>query len=109
MKAKGATLKATEQPIDTGTAAGKCFLDMLGVFAEFETNLRRERQLEGIAKAKAEGVYKGRKPKIDRAEVERLAREGVGATLIAAQLDISRASVYRLLGRGTEQLSDHGP
>ena len=49
VKAKGATLKATEQPIDTGTAAGKCFLDMLGVFAEFETNLRRERQLEGIA------------------------------------------------------------
>jgi DNA invertase Pin-like site-specific DNA recombinase len=43
----------------TGTAAGKCFLDMLGVFAEFETNLRRERQLEGIAKAKAAGVYKG--------------------------------------------------
>jgi DNA invertase Pin-like site-specific DNA recombinase len=39
---------------------GKCFLDMLGVFAEFETNLRRERQLEGIARAKAEGVYKGR-------------------------------------------------
>jgi DNA invertase Pin-like site-specific DNA recombinase len=38
------------QPIDTSTAAGKCFLDMLGVFAEFETNLRRERQLEGIAK-----------------------------------------------------------
>jgi DNA invertase Pin-like site-specific DNA recombinase len=42
----------------TSTAAGKCFLDMLGVFAEFETNLRRERQLEGIAKAKAAGVYK---------------------------------------------------
>jgi hypothetical protein len=60
VKAKGATLKATEQPIDTGTAAGKCFLDMLGVFAEFETNLRQERQMEGIAKAKAAGVYKGR-------------------------------------------------
>ena len=42
MKAKGVALKATEQPIDTGTAAGKAFLDMLGVFAEFETNLRRE-------------------------------------------------------------------
>jgi DNA invertase Pin-like site-specific DNA recombinase len=41
VKAKGATLKATEQPIDTSTAAGKCFLDMLGVFAEFETNLAR--------------------------------------------------------------------
>jgi hypothetical protein len=52
LKAKGASLKATEQPIDTSTAAGKCFLDMLGVFAEFETNLRRERQLERIAKAK---------------------------------------------------------
>ena len=50
--------KATEQPIDTGTAAGKCFLDMLGVFAGFETNLRRECQLEGIAKAKAASVYK---------------------------------------------------
>jgi Resolvase, N terminal domain len=56
LRAKGASLKATEQPIDTGTAAGKCFLDILGVFAEFETNLRRERQLEGIGKAKADGV-----------------------------------------------------
>ena len=46
---------------------GRCFLDMLGVFAEFETNLRRERQLEGIAKAKAAGVYRGRKPSIDQA------------------------------------------
>jgi hypothetical protein len=60
IRERGAGLKATEQPIDTSTAAGKCFLDMLGVFAEFETNLRRERQLEGIAKAKAAGVYKGR-------------------------------------------------
>ena len=65
VKARGASLKGTEQPIDTGTAAGKCFLDMLGVFAEFETNLRRERQLEGIAKAKAAGVYKGRITSID--------------------------------------------
>ena len=56
LKSKGVALKATEQPIDTGTAAGKAFLDMLGVFAEFETNLRRERQLEGIAAAKARGL-----------------------------------------------------
>src|SRR3712207_999439 len=46
LKAKDVALRATEQPVDTGTAAGKAFLDMLGVFAEFETNLRRERQLE---------------------------------------------------------------
>jgi DNA invertase Pin-like site-specific DNA recombinase len=80
-------LKATEQPIDTGTAAGKCFLDMLGVFAEFETNLRRERQLEGIAKAK--GVYKGRPASID-----------VGASEIAKALKIGRASAYRVLEAG---------
>jgi DNA invertase Pin-like site-specific DNA recombinase len=96
LKAKGAALKAIDQPIDTGTAAGKCFLDMLGVFAEFETNLRRERQLEGIAAAKRAGVYKGRKPSIDRAELERLAGEGLGATEIAKRLRIARASVYRL-------------
>src|SRR5271156_3439616 len=76
VKAKGASLKATEQPIDTGTAAGKCFLDMLGVFAEFETNLRRERQLEGIAKAKAAGVYKGRPASIDATKVCELKAKG---------------------------------
>lgn len=98
IKSRGAALKATEQPIDTGTAAGKCFLDMLGVFAEFETNLRRERQMEGIAKAKAGGVYKGRKPSIDPEEVDRLRKEGMGATQIAKTLGIGRASVYRVLG-----------
>src|SRR5665647_475077 len=72
VRAKGAALKAPEQPIDTSTAAGKAFLDMLGVFAEFETNLRKERQLEGIADAKARGVYKGRKPSIDAAKVKEL-------------------------------------
>jgi DNA invertase Pin-like site-specific DNA recombinase len=52
VKARGAALKATEQPIDTTTAAGKCFLDMLGVFAEFETNLRRERSLRALRRPK---------------------------------------------------------
>jgi DNA invertase Pin-like site-specific DNA recombinase len=78
VKTRGASLKATEQPIDTATAAGKCFLDMLGVFAEFETNLRRERQLEGIAKAKAAGVYKGRPASIDTAQVRELKAQGRG-------------------------------
>jgi DNA invertase Pin-like site-specific DNA recombinase len=96
IKAKGATLKATEQPIDTSTAAGKAFLDMLGVFAEFETNLRRERQLEGIAAAKKAGVYKGRPATIDAAKVAKLKAEGIGATEIAKRLKIGRASVYRL-------------
>ena len=96
LKAKKVALRATEQPIDTGTSAGKAFLDMLGVFAEFETNLRRERQLEGIEAAKARGVYRGRKPTIDPAEVRKLVSEGVGASTIAKQLGIARASVYRL-------------
>ena len=100
LKGKGAALRATEQPIDTSTAAGKAFLDMLGVFAEFETNLRRERQMEGIAAAKARGVYagKGRKPSIDVAEVRRLREEEkLGPAAIAKRLKIGRASVYRLL------------
>jgi DNA invertase Pin-like site-specific DNA recombinase len=97
VKARGASLKATEQPIDTSTAAGKCFLDMLGVFAEFETNLRKERQLEGIADAKARGVYQGRKASIDTAKVKALRAQGMGASDIAKALKIGRASVYRVL------------
>ena len=97
LKGKGVALKATEQPIDTTTSAGKAFLDMLGVFAEFETNLRRERQLEGIAKAKERGVYKGRNVSVDPSIVQRLKSEGLGASEIAKRLKISRASVYRHL------------
>lgn len=70
---------------------------MLGVFAEFETNLRRERQLEGIAKAKDRGVYKGRKVSVDSEVVQRMRSEGLGASEIAKRLKISRASVYRYL------------
>ncbi|MET0527349.1 MAG: recombinase family protein [Microvirga sp.] len=97
LESKGVALRATDQPIDTSTAAGRCFLQMLGVFAEFETAIRRERQMEGIAKAKAEGVYKGRKPSIDAAQVRALAAEGWGGTDIARRLGIGRASVYRML------------
>ena len=98
LKHKKVTLRATEQPIDTGTAAGKAFFDMLGVFAEFETNLRRERQMEGIAQAKKKGVYKGRKPSIDPEAVKELAAEGKTPTEISRELGISRPSVYRLAG-----------
>jgi DNA invertase Pin-like site-specific DNA recombinase len=99
LKAKGVALRATEQPVDTGTAAGKAFLDMLGVFAEFETNLRRERQLEGIKAAKKRGVYKGRQPSVDAAEVRRLRdEEKLRPVVIARRLGIGRSSVYRALG-----------
>jgi DNA invertase Pin-like site-specific DNA recombinase len=100
LKVKGVALRATEQPIDATTAAGKCFLDMLGVFAEFETNLRRERQAEGIARAKAAGVYKGKAPTIDQSKVRELRDAGIPAAAIANQLGVGRASVYRLLADG---------
>jgi DNA invertase Pin-like site-specific DNA recombinase len=107
VRARGASLKATEQPIDTSTAAGKCFLDMLGVFAEFETNLRRERQLEGIAKAKAAGVYKGRSSSIEGSRVRELKAQGMRPSDIAKALKIGRASVYR--GAGPESRPLTGP
>ena len=94
---RGINISATEQPVDTKTSIGKCFLDMLGVFAEFETNLRRERQMEGIEKAKEKGVYKGRKPTIDVNAVKELKEKGMGASAIAKELGIGRASVYRAL------------
>ena len=95
---KGVTISATEQPINTQTSAGKCFLDMLGVFGEFETNLRKERQMEGISKAKEKGVYKGRKPSVDVEKVKELRDSGMGGSAIAKEMGIGRASVYRALG-----------
>jgi DNA invertase Pin-like site-specific DNA recombinase len=93
-------VRATEQPIDTGAAAGKAFFDILGVFAESEANLCRERQMEGIAAAKARDVYAGREPRIDPAADQRLREEQkFDPAAIAKQLGIGRASVYRLLGK----------
>ena len=97
LKNKGVTLSATEQPIDTRTRAGKEFLDMLVVFSEFETNLRKERQMEGVRKAKERGVYKGRGRTIDASKIYELKQNGYGATKISKQLGITRQSVYRLL------------
>ena len=95
LKSKGVALRATEQPIDTSTPEGKCFLDMLGVFAEFETNLRKERQMEGIEKAKAAGKFKGRPASIDKNRILELKASGMNPTQIAKEMGISRVSVYR--------------
>jgi len=105
LKEKEIYLKATEQPIDTSSAAGKAFFDMLGVFAEFETNLRRERQLEGVAKAKKEGKYKGRQPtaRAKTGQVIQLIEEGGTREAVAKKLGIGVASVYRILKSHKEQ------
>ena len=100
LKAKGVTLKSTEQPIDTGTAGRQGVPRHAWGICRVRDESARERQLEGIAKAKADGVYagKGRKASIDAEERwRRLASEGMGASEVAKALKIGRASVYRLL------------
>lgn len=98
----GAHLKVLEQGVDTSNAAGRAFFGMLAVFAAFETDVRRERQAEGIAKAKGKGVYKGRPKSIDSTKVVALKSAGRTVTQIATDLGISRQSVYRLLGDGVD-------
>ena len=74
-------------------------VDMLGVFAELETNLRRERQAEGIAKAKKEGVYRGAVVRKDHDRVRELNETGMNKSQIAREMGMSRRHVYRLLER----------
>lgn len=102
LTAKGASLRILAMGIDTATPTGKLMLTVLGGVAEFERSIMLERQREGIAKAKAEGKYKGRKPtaRSQADEIKRLRAEGVGATEIAQRLGIGRASVYRVLEEG---------
>uniref|UniRef100_A0A2A4YPU6 Integrase n=1 Tax=OCS116 cluster bacterium TaxID=2030921 RepID=A0A2A4YPU6_9PROT len=85
--------------IDTKSPTGKLTITMFAAMAQFEREMMLERQREGIAKAKAEGKYKGRKPTVmaKADEIKRLKSEGVGATEIARKLSIGRASVYRIL------------
>lgn len=99
IKAKGADLRILNMGIDTATPTGKLMLTVLGGIAEFEREIMLERQREGIAKAKADGKYKGRKPtaRAKEEDVLRLKAEGIGATEIAKRLGIGRASVYRIL------------
>ena len=97
LTAKQVAFKALQQgAIDTSSSSGRLMLNMLAAFAEFETDLRRERQREGIDKAKAAGVYRGRKKSIDEAQVRRLLDEGIGPSEVAKRLRIGRASVYRV-------------
>lgn len=98
LNAKGVGFRCLQQgAVDTTSSMGKLILSILGAVAEFETDIRRERQKEGIEKAKEAGVYKGRPVTIDVARVRELHDTGVGASEIAKRLQIGRASVYRLL------------
>jgi DNA invertase Pin-like site-specific DNA recombinase len=101
LEAKGASLRVLNMNLDTATPTGKLILNVLGSIAQFERELMLERQREGIAKAKAEGKYKGRKPtaRAKADQVRELRKAGMGATEIGQHLRISRASVYRAISR----------
>ncbi|PLW76681.1 recombinase family protein [Cohaesibacter celericrescens] len=97
---KGVTLKVIDQPIDTKEATGKAFLGMLGVFAEFENSIRRERQLDGIAKAKSKGTKFGRKALLTEdvvIDIKQKREAGMTVPQIMKEKDLSKASVYRAL------------
>jgi DNA invertase Pin-like site-specific DNA recombinase len=99
LKAKVVELQVLAMNLDTSTPTGKLMLNLLGCFAEFEREIMLERQREGVARAKAEGKYRGRVPTAQRkaGEVVHLRGQGVRPEEIAKKLGISRASVFRVL------------
>jgi len=97
LEAKGAALQVLHQNIETETPAGRLFFAIMGAIGQFETELRRERQMEGIASAKAKGVYKGRRRRVVPADVRTLRGQGMGASAIARQLGCSRKTVNRAI------------
>src|SRR5438105_8210379 len=99
VKAKGANLHILNLGADTSTATGRLMFTVIGAVATFERELMLERQREGVARAKAEGKYKGRKPTVRAraAEIATLKASGVRPVDIARRLGIGRASVYRVL------------
>lgn len=99
LEAKGVALRVLDMGLDTSTPNGRLMLNLLGSIGQFEREIMLERQREGIAKAKAEGKYKGRAAtaKEKGQEVLALHQQGVGATEISKRLGIGRASVYRIL------------
>jgi DNA invertase Pin-like site-specific DNA recombinase len=99
IKQAGASLRVIEQAVDTSTSAGRAFFGMLSTFAQFENDIRRERQMEGIARAKAAGRYRGRKRQIDSDKVRQLREAGHRPAEIAKQMGITRQSVYNALRR----------
>jgi DNA invertase Pin-like site-specific DNA recombinase len=104
LEKNGVGLRILNLGIDTGTPTGKLMLTVLGGIAQFEREIMLERQREGVAKAKAEGKYKGRKPiAMDRQqEVIRLVKSGIPKASVAKQLGMGEASVYRILRKSAE-------
>ena len=101
LEQKGASLRVLElEPaIDTSGPMGKLVLTVLGMVAEMELSFIKDRQKAGIAKAKLEDKYKGRKITLDHSLVVSMYGKGVGATEIANKLKCSRGAVYKILNK----------
>jgi len=99
LMAKGVAIRIENLGIDTGTPTGKLMLNILGGVAEFEREMMLERQREGIAKAKSEGRYKGRKPtaRARHSEIIALRADGLSMNAIAARLGLGKGSVARAI------------
>ena len=99
LEAKGVALRIENLGVDTATPTGKLMLNVLGGVAQFEREMMLERQREGIAKAKGEGKYRGRKPtaRAKADEIKALAAQGMSMSKIAKQLEIGVGSVHRAL------------
>jgi DNA invertase Pin-like site-specific DNA recombinase len=97
---KGVHLQVLDQNIDTGDATGRLLFNMLGAIAQFETKIRAERQLDGIHKAKAQGVRFGRQKTLTKAQITELQQRRKQGELIKTLMKaygLSKASVYRYL------------
>jgi len=100
LREKGVELQVLDQNIDTSDATGRLLFNMLGAIAQFETEIRTERQLEGIEKAKACGVAFGRKRRLSEQAVRELKRKrkaGVKIVDLMAEFGLSKTSTYRYL------------
>ena len=102
LEGKKVGLRVLDLGLDTSNATGKLMLNVLGAVAQFEREIMLERQREGIAKAKAEGRYKGRKPtaRMKAGEVRQLLSAGITKREVAQRLGISERSVYRFCSPG---------
>lgn len=103
MQERGADLQILGMGIDSSTATGKLMLNMLGSVAQFEREMMLERQRDGIAKAKADGNYKGRKAAFSLERAKYLRDQGLSLAAIGHQLGVSRQAVHTKLKHATDQ------
>jgi len=104
LKRKNVVLQVLDQNIDTSDATGRLLFNVLAAIAEFETEIRSERQQDGIRKAKERGVQFGRKKRLSAIQVHELRLRREQGTLIKTLMKdftLSKASVYRYLGKST--------